>query len=579
MKLKADERRVKWRYVAFILLFLICTNIQMAFADNQVSSLSVLLNSDENTVTIHCKLLNVDQELPVTIVIQNPAIADQKKYIMVEEGKTDAGGNWDFVYNLPKGMPSGTYKVLAKCNGTPAVKEISFQYENRDAINAVNNAEDAAAMKAALLNYSGTLGVSLDNFNDAKLNITAVTQKLFDNKPYADTQAFADKYNLYMALEYVKDSTPAATGDKSVITALQEYSDIFNIELDGQSANTVYYNSAILNDSARTRIREALAGKSFDSPDLTLTTYENELLLEAVNCNVWPNIKNAFNYSTPVKQYNIILDLSGKYQQLKDQSIPYKALVDKSFTDADAIKTAFANAVQQQYDKENGTTDDGGGSRGSGSSHSSTSVTVSKNYSPANAVGVDSGAAANNNTVFTDIANEPWAAESIQALASKGIVTGKGNGIFDPDSTVTREEFIKMLIGALNLVDESASVDFTDVRQDDWYYKYVASASKYGITSGIDNEQFGVGNKITRQEMAVMVYKAANSKSITLSDENNSINFSDLDQIASYAVEAVQNMQSTGIINGMGDGRFAPEETATRAQAAKIIYNLVKLQQ
>lgn len=92
--------------------------------------------------------------------------------------------------------------------------------------------------------------------------------------------------------------------------------------------------------------------------------------------------------------------------------------------------------------------------------------------------------------------------------------------------------------------------------------------------NGHKDGSFGVSDKITRQEMAAMTYRAIQTAGLTLNEQALTA-FSDEQDIANYAKEAVSAMQKAGIINGVGNGKFAPQDTATRAQAAVILYQLL----
>lgn len=173
---------------------------------------------------------------------------------------------------------------------------------------------------------------------------------------------------------------------------------------------------------------------------------------------------------------------------------------------------------------------------------------------------------------FTDLGTAEWARESIMNLAKRGVISGRSDSVFDPDGLVTREEYAKILVLAFGLTADGAECDkFWDVSPTDWYYEYVAIASARGIVNGLDNGSFGVGSTITRQDMAVMTYRAAMATGKAFNYISEPIAFNDAGSIATYAQEAVTVMQRAGIINGMGGDLFAPNGTATRAQAAKIM--------
>lgn len=122
----------------------------------------------------------------------------------------------------------------------------------------------------------------------------------------------------------------------------------------------------------------------------------------------------------------------------------------------------------------------------------------------------------NNNVVrpvgspsFDDLDKASWAKDAIEYLYSKDIVNGYGNGLYGVNDDVTREQFIRMLLTTLNIklvVDENTT--FSDVLPDTWYTNYVNAALNMGIVNGISSDSFGVGQPISRQDMAVMCMRA-----------------------------------------------------------------------
>ncbi|MEK0313245.1 S-layer homology domain-containing protein [Cohnella sp. 56] len=191
-------------------------------------------------------------------------------------------------------------------------------------------------------------------------------------------------------------------------------------------------------------------------------------------------------------------------------------------------------------------------------------------------------AAASAKTLFTDLQQHAWAAPAVEALAARGAVRGDGNGMFRPNGIVTRAEFVTMLANAFELAS-GASADapaFTDVAAGQWYTDAVASAAKLGIVTGRPDGTFGLNAPITRQEMAAMLYRAANQLQLdlTASSAAQAAMFTDADAIAPYAQEAAAAMQRAGILQGTGAGAFTPAASATRAQAATAIYRLFEQQ-
>ncbi len=174
---------------------------------------------------------------------------------------------------------------------------------------------------------------------------------------------------------------------------------------------------------------------------------------------------------------------------------------------------------------------------------------------------------------FSDINEASWAKEAIEYLATENVLAGKGDGKFYPNDTVTREEFVKIIVEAFDLLDKNATADFADVANDRWSYSHIAAAFSAGIITG-DGSNFNPSSQMTRQDMAVVIYRVAQHMGETLPGTPDN-SFKDQVRIADYAQEAVGVLVGAGIINGTGDNMFTPSGIVTRAQAAKIVYELI----
>ncbi len=199
-------------------------------------------------------------------------------------------------------------------------------------------------------------------------------------------------------------------------------------------------------------------------------------------------------------------------------------------------------------------------------------------YVYAKAYGAGTYTVTDNTVAFDDIGGH-WAQGNIQSLAAKGVVAGVGNNLFDPERNVTRAEFVRMLLVAFETVlpaDAATDVTFHDVPADAWYAADVNKGAALGFVTGYPDETFKPDNQISREEMAVMVSKFVDSVKLDLKESVQAIAFTDADDIGGWAVSHVSRVQKMGIVNGMEDGRYAPQENTTRAQAATIVMGLIK---
>ena len=173
---------------------------------------------------------------------------------------------------------------------------------------------------------------------------------------------------------------------------------------------------------------------------------------------------------------------------------------------------------------------------------------------------------------FTDVPESRWSYPYIKELYDAGVVSGTSATTFEPTAVVTRAQFVTMLAG-LQGADVSAytSGKFSDVPANAWYAPYVNWAADNGVVYGISDTEFAPDAEITRQDMAVMLYRYAGQFGIQLGTGNPAITFTDEADIAGYALPAVEALQRAGVISGMPDGSFRPRDTATREQACVML--------
>ena len=122
---------------------------------------------------------------------------------------------------------------------------------------------------------------------------------------------------------------------------------------------------------------------------------------------------------------------------------------------------------------------------------------------------------------------------------------------------------------------EHGDVTFDDVSESDWFYTPIKAAKQKNIVNGISESTFGVGQKITRQDMAVITKNVLSYLNISMSKKD--ITFVDKGEIADYATDSISRLVANGIINGYEDNTFKPTGFATRAEAAKMLYGILEL--
>lgn len=248
----------------------------------------------------------------------------------------------------------------------------------------------------------------------------------------------------------------------------------------------------------------------------------------------------------------------------------YTELPNNTYEKYSDVAAIFNNAVKDKEDSGNGGSK-GGGSGGAsawgGSSNSNSQVTFENNRSQE----INKNPSVDNGP-FDDIDDVTWAKNSILSLYKKGIINGVGNRRFNPNQKITRAEFTKLALNALNIISEdNLGNPFDDVFEGDWYYKYITTALKKGYVLGVGNNKFAPNDFVERQNMVTILYRMIGTPQITDFD----LLFKDADKINDYALDSVKFFSQNGIVNGEDNGMFKPDGYATRAEAAHILYNLI----
>lgn len=177
------------------------------------------------------------------------------------------------------------------------------------------------------------------------------------------------------------------------------------------------------------------------------------------------------------------------------------------------------------------------------------------------------------NNPFTDVTSDNWFCNAVEFVNKKGLFVGISEDKFGPNASMTRGMFVTVLSRiAEDTIDGTAT--FNDVDSKMYYAKPIAWAAEKGIVGGIGNGEFAPDKEITREEMAVILYRYVKAYNISKNHTAQQLEMlSDEKEISSWAVEAIEFMRKAEILNGMGDNKFAPNGTATRAQVAQMIMN------
>ena len=174
-----------------------------------------------------------------------------------------------------------------------------------------------------------------------------------------------------------------------------------------------------------------------------------------------------------------------------------------------------------------------------------------------------------NGTIFTDLTTDEWYYRFVEESILREYFAGNGDETFGPNNGITRAEFVTVLAKASgDDLSGYTSTSFSDV-PNEWYLKFIAWSQDQKLVAGYSNNTFRPNALITREEMCVILAKYLGFDT----GESLQTNFSDNGQISDWARTAVKLCNEAGIVNGKGNHRFAPLDSATRAETSTMLVN------
>ena len=175
-------------------------------------------------------------------------------------------------------------------------------------------------------------------------------------------------------------------------------------------------------------------------------------------------------------------------------------------------------------------------------------------------------------TKFVDMNVNQWYHDGVHYCIEKGLMSGTSSTTFDPNANATRAMIVAILWRIENQPMVNETIAFTDVQQNAYYKDAVCWAVSVGIISGYDEKTFAPDDNITREQMASILYRYTQYKGKDISVAQNMVlNYEDINDISSYALEAMKWACGTGVINGTSSTQLSPKGNATRAQVAQML--------
>jgi len=440
--------------------------------------------------------------------------------------------------------------VGAKAKSSEDVKKLYYAYIT---LETVNQAEDTSVIDSILKDAEKSSYLNLE-FDKSVLIINERNEFLTEIKAIEtinDINVMSEKINelieRYLAKEYKKESSVLVVEDCSVYEG-QGVEISLDFEKYGTNIKKIEYVVEVSEEEMADNFEVNIKAKAKAE-----TKKDGKVIYITVSfAEIVSNLKEIGNIMlcTPYGKGSYTVEVSGN------------VFYDEG-TDCDIIAPITEKTARITVSVNNSKPQGGGSSSGVSSGGASSSGAI--NTPQQNEI---------NETVFKDLENVTWAYEAIKTLKQRGIISESEDNCFNPNRNVTREEFVKMLVCAMGLSTEGRKTNLKDLDMGAWYYGYVAAAEEEKLVTGDEYGNFNVGANITRQDMAVLIYRILLKKGFS---EIRGDEYSDDGVISEYAKSAVYTLKSIGMMNGTGDNTFEPKTGATRAMAAKVIHEMIKV--
>ena len=177
---------------------------------------------------------------------------------------------------------------------------------------------------------------------------------------------------------------------------------------------------------------------------------------------------------------------------------------------------------------------------------------------------------------FTDVKESDWFFKGVEYVVDKGIMSGVSENEFAPSGKLTRAMLVQMLYNMESRPACDAENAFMDVPVGQWYTDAVIWANDAKIVSGMGEGLFAPNMEITREQMVAMLYNYAKYKGYDVTASADLSAFADTASVSTWAQPAMQWAVAEGYISGMGDSQLAPQGTATRAEIASVIMRFME---
>lgn len=529
----------------------------------------------------------------VNIPVKKVEFFDKDGSFIGEGIKNENDGKYHFTWKNLAFETVYFVKAIATDMSGAASESIEIEFELQplpeselaEAIRAFDTIADTGEVSQTLEQYSEILeniGYSIDEYNALAPEKKAYFEKAVVNFDTNGIYTAAEFYRFTNALKTFNNMADLAfCEDDNILETLNENKAFYALDTDDK-----YFLSFDENEqkTVLSGLKQFLLDIPTLVPDGLNIKFKEICALQSFGSTYWGE------YYDWIKHFNICLmiDLSD-YENTLTEAEQVKVMQEmahfKNAASAEMIKAEFERLVQNAIDSRSDETPTpivdvkkpNGGGGGGGARFPTTVKIVSDNTSGADNGNANPSESDEGGLPFKDISDARWAEEAITYLYKNEIISGVSEDMFEPQRSVTREEFVKILLVILGIKPQkSAELIFADSSPEAWYNDYISTAKEMGIINGVSENEFGVGQFIKRQDMALMLYNGIKDKIRTDAEKIN-VYFNDEADINEYALSAVKALSNAGLFEGNENGCFLPHKSAARAEAAKVLYEAALL--
>ena len=182
-----------------------------------------------------------------------------------------------------------------------------------------------------------------------------------------------------------------------------------------------------------------------------------------------------------------------------------------------------------------------------------------------------------NSAAFADVAQDAWFSTAVQFTASRELFSGVGDNHFAPQNSMSRAMLVTVLYQLENRPQTANTGSFSDVAQDAWYHDAALWAQQQGITGGSGDGSFSPDASISRESLALMLYRSAQSLGVAGKEGQSLDSFADHGSVSPWAKQAMEWAYANGILSGNDKGQLAPQADSSRAEVSAMLSRFVEL--